>query len=208
MTHWLQISSGRGPQECAWVVGRIADLIENEGNANECSIAVLDCVEGDERGTYHSVCFTIDCDEIPSWLRSWIGTILWIGESKYRPQHLRKNWYVSVEVLEQPQSIAWRLQDVRFETVRSSGPGGQHVNKTESAVRATHVPTGTTAMAQERRSQYENKSLAVERLKRKLLHQQSSSAAAAKRKLWTKHSELERGNPERTYRGPQFARER
>ena len=60
------------------------------------------------------------------------------------------------------------LKDVQFQTMRGSGPGGQHRNKVETAVRATHIPTGITVIATEHRSQYRNKQLALERLQNRL----------------------------------------
>jgi peptide chain release factor len=90
--------------------------------------------------------------------------------------------------------------DVRFETMRASGPGGQHVNRTESAVRVTHVPTGAQATASEERSQHRNKKLALARLGRKLDDTEASRRSEAARLRWRAHRTLERGNPVRVFR--------
>jgi len=67
--------------------------------------------------------------------------------SPFRPEHQRKNWFVGIEVLEQVENTHFHPRDVKWETMRASGPGGQHVNRTESAVRVTHMPTGIQASA-------------------------------------------------------------
>ena len=99
-----------------------------------------------------------------------------------------------------PTDARFDPQDVRFETMRASGPGGQHVNRTESAVRVTHVPTGLQASASEERSQHRNKALAVARLSRKLEGLKDQQRSAAERERWQAHQALERGNPVRVFR--------
>jgi peptide chain release factor 1 len=91
---------------------------------------------------------------------------------------------VTVAVLREPDSseLALDPHDLRIETVRGSGPGGQHKNKTESAVRVTHVPTGTTAYA-DSRSQHENKQLALAVLRARLHEQRSNAARATRNEL-------------------------
>jgi len=99
---------------------------------------------------------------------------------------------------------ALREQDIRFETLRASGPGGQHVNKTESAVRAIHVPTGLTTVSQEQRSQRANKRIARRKLWVLLDARRSDGAADEKQARWQQHHALERGNAVRTYHGAGF----
>jgi peptide chain release factor len=90
--------------------------------------------------------------------------------------------------------------------MRSSGPGGQHVNRTESAVRITHVPTGIVAVAREERSQHRNRSLALARLAAALTGREREADRAAERERWSRHDALERGNPIRVYVGERFKR--
>ena len=75
-----------------------------------------------------------------------------------------KNWFVGINRLVPPDLNDWDEKEVRFERMKASGPGGQHVNKTESAIRAIHLPTGLKAIVQEERSQHLNKKLAMTRL--------------------------------------------
>ena len=84
--------------------------------------------------------------------------------------------------------------------MRASGPGGQHVNRTDSAVRVTHVPTGVQATAREERSQHRNRKLALARLIRKLDVLTERQVTQAQEQRWRAHHELQRGNPIRVFR--------
>ena len=139
--------------------------------------------------------------------RSWEGTVQWVCPSPLRPGWGRKNWFIGVSRIAPPvPSSTLRESDLRVETMRSSGPGGQHVNRTESAVRITHVPTGTVALAREERSQHRNRSLALARLAATLDGREREAGRAAERERWSRHDALERGNPIRAYVGEQFKR--
>ncbi len=208
MSIWIQVTSGRGPAECCWVVTRVSSVLMEEGRQAGAELHVIEQVEGDEPETHHSMIFTLPGSDVPAWLHSWIGTIQWIGTSSYRPHHRRKNWFVGIQVVNQPEPEKWKREDIKFDTFRASGPGGQNVNKTESAVRATHIPTGIFVVAQEARSQHENKNLAIERLTRRLQAQEENAQIALRKQLRDQHSELERGNPVRVYTGTAFTRTR
>lgn len=95
-------------------------------------------------------------------------------------------------------------EDIEFQTMRASGPGGQHVNKTDSAVRATHRPTGLVSTAQEQRSQHANRKLAKLKLAIMLEDRRSGARKDAQLEQWSSHQNLERGNPVPTYTGPLF----
>ena len=94
-----------------------------------------------------------------------------------------------------PETSEWDENEISFQTSRASGPGGQHVNKTESAVKAVHIPTGTTATASDNRSQLQNKRLAMERLQVKLAAQKQEKLLASTQNNWQNHNSLQRGNP-------------
>lgn len=100
--------------------------------------------------------------------------------------------------------IIFSAQDIRIETLKASGPGGQHVNTTESAVRAVHIPTGLTAMARDERSQNANRKRALERLAILIARHEQRLFAKAQKLRWDAHNELVRGNPVKVYEGNDF----
>jgi peptide chain release factor len=154
------------------------------------------------KGNIRSALLCVKGDGAASFAASWTGIIRWIWRSEYRPHHKRKNWFVSVKPhAETATGPLFSLNDVRFETARSSGKGGQKVNKTETAVRATHIPTGKSVVSRDERSQFINKQIALERLAALLEDEQEEREQKNRSTLRHTHYELERGNPVRTYDG-------
>ncbi len=203
--HWVQITSGRGPAECEWVVARVLERLGEEAAEAGLETRVLEAVPGDEPDTCKSVLLAVKGEGGETFLAGWRGSVQWIGTSPFRPRHKRKNWFAGVDVFSPPPpSPAFAEKDLRFETMRASGPGGQHVNTTDSAVRVTHVPTGMTATAREERSQHMNRRLAIARLAARLEVWDAENRRDRDQALWTRHDRLERGNAVRVFEGPRF----
>ncbi|MDA7965726.1 MAG: peptide chain release factor H [Ruegeria sp.] len=141
-----------------------------------------------------------------AFAKNWRGTIQWRAQSNLRPTHKRANWFIGVFDLPTPIKTPERIHalDVTFDTFRAGGPGGQHQNTTDSAVRATHRPTGLSAVAREERSQHRNKALALERLQHLMAAQAAADEAAQKASRNSLHHALERGNPVRCFKGRDF----
>jgi peptide chain release factor len=175
-----------------------------EASANGCPLHLLEVIPGRRPDLFKSALIAIEGEDISTFLAQWTGTIQWIGKSQFRPNHRRKNWFVGVTPYPAPEEIESNRHEFRFETMRSSGPGGQHVNKTASAVRVTHVPTGICALAQEERSQHRNRKLALSRLLEKLNQRNRTARSRLRQIIWDGHNELERGNPVRIYEGTDF----
>ncbi len=204
MTIWLQISSGRGPAECCWVVSRTLSNIIDEATASGLKAKTLELVPGDKPRTLKSALVSLEGKNAEEFTRQWAGTIQWIGQSPFRPKHKRKNWFVGVEIVPFPDEQKFHTAEIRFDAMRASGPGGQHVNKSQTAVRATHISSGLTAVAQEERSQMMNKKLAFARLIKLHEEEQSKQNRSNQKDRWAQHNELERGNPVRVFSGPKF----
>lgn len=204
MRHWIQITSGRGPAECCWVVARVYEQILKVGQYHQVNVELLDAEAAEGKGAFKSLLLAVEGENVESFCQLWNGTILWTGTSPYRPRHKRKNWYVGISHLVPPESAIFSEKDLRIESMRASGPGGQHVNKSSTAVRIIHIPSGLSAIAQEERSQHQNRKLALARMILMMEEREREKGSEAQRRLWNQHNELERGNPTRTFTGPSF----
>jgi peptide chain release factor len=203
---WLQITSGQGPDECALAARKLVSRIIKDARRAALSAELLDCVEGRNCGTYSSALLCLSGAKAEAFSIAWVGTIQWICESPYRRGYKRKNWFVGVSLIELPsfENMVVRSCDVTWKTMRASGPGGQHVNTTDSAVQATHKATGLQISAGDARSQHVNKKLALEKLEAILASRQQERLAKQKQDHWRNHSELERGNPVKVFFGKEF----
>lgn len=162
----LQLSSAQGPAECELAVLKGLACLQRESALAGVRVEVLEQEDGEHPGTLRSALVSLVGDAEAAVAQRWEGTIQWTCPSPYRPRHARKNWFFGVARCAAP--AATLPSEIRFETARASGPGGQHVNKTESAVRAIHVATGISVRVQTERSQHANKRLAVLLLAHKL----------------------------------------
>ncbi|WP_378178276.1 peptide chain release factor H [Aquimarina sp. SS2-1] len=203
-TKIIQITAGRGPVECCWVVAQVLKLFLEEIKNSGFTYNILQRDAGSENGTVQSVTIQLKGKEIDSFLTSWLGTIQWIGTSTFRKHHKRKNWFIGMYEVKQTQLIALKEKDISFQAMRSSGPGGQNVNKVNSAVRATYNPTGDQVVVMDSRSQHQNKKIAIERLKEKVHQSQLDNIKKSLSDQWENHLSVERGNPVRTFKGTDF----
>lgn len=197
----LHVTAGKGPQECRWVVAQLARTFAREARDSGLEAEVLDGAEA----LPASVLLRILGEGATAFAMERVGTIQWIGTSPQRPANKRRNWFVGVALTPLPDAIPdLGEHDIAYQAMRASGPGGQHVNKTDSAVRATHLPTGLVATAQEQRSQHANRKLVRLKLAIMLEERRGQALGDVRRSQWQAHQELERGNAVRVYSGPAF----
>jgi len=203
-TKTVHITTAQGPPECQLAAAKIlAELLKNLRSEN-LSVTVLDRIAGQENGTILSATVQVVGAHAATIVQPWLGTILWIQKSPYRPNHGRKNWYVGIFELDQKSLSSWKEDELIFQMVRSSGAGGQHVNKVSSAVRVTHPSTGISVFAQDARSQFQNKKRALERISEKLEEHFAQKLISGVQQQWSQHHELERGNPVKVFTGMDF----
>lgn len=199
---WLQLTANTGPAECCLGVRKALDVLLAEARAAGVAASIVEQVDGPVSGTLRSVLLELDGDA-GVLARRWCGSLLWVCESPFRTGHRRKNWFLHGAAFTPPDGDL-DIGDIRYEATRASGPGGQHVNKTDSAIRATHVASGLSVKVQTERSQHANKRLAAQLLASKLAALAQDKAEAGKSERRLQHWHAERGNAVRTFMGPKF----
>ena len=166
----LKLNAGAGGTEscdwCSMLYRMYTRWAERKGFA----IEVIDYLDGDEAGI-KSVTFQINGENAYGYLKSEKGVHRLVRISPFNAQGKRQTSFVSLDVMpeiEEDVDVEIRDEDIRIDTYRSSGAGGQHINKTSSAIRITHFPTGIVVSCQNERSQHMNKDKAMQMLKAKL----------------------------------------
>ena len=198
----MQITSGRGPAECSRVVALVLEKILKQAVAKGVKTEIVERETGPLNRTLLSAVISLQSGDYHALIEDWEGSVQWIAQSPYRIYHKRKNWFVGVQTFTLSESQEATEAEIRYETLRASGPGGQHVNKTESAVRAVHIPTGMSVVASDQRSQWQNKKLATERLLLKLASWSIEQAMIQAQANWSNHNCLQRGNPVKVIQEP------
>ena len=162
---------------------------------------VLDLSPGEEAGI-KSVVIGVNGDYANGYLRSEHGVHRLVRLSPFDADHARHTSFALVEVMPEAEpgvDVRIEPEDLKVETFRSSGPGGQHMQKTSSAVRLTHLPSGLAVSCQSERSQHQNKEIAMKILRSRLLELELVKRAEARAKLKGKHIAAGWGNQIRSY---------
>jgi len=193
----LQISSGQGPAECELAVKKFVHALSEEFD----DISINSMTEGSRKGCYKSA--VIESKQDLSFLD---GTVRWICKSPFRPNHKRKNWFINVSIIVKFNAAVMDHKLIRFDSFRSGGKGGQHVNKVETGIRATYPPLRISAISTDERSQYLNQKIALKRLKELVDKHNAESKLSTDHSNWKEHTSLVRGNAARVYEGLEFKR--
>ncbi len=205
----LQLTANTGPEECCLAVRMALAYLCQEAADMGVAVDLLEEAPGAHRETLRSVLLALQGDHATALAQRWHGSVQWICTSPYRPGHKRKNWFIGVDMFASDarpagDNLGLLDKDLRFETLRSSGPGGQHVNTTDSAVRATHIPSGISVKVQTERSQHANKRLARALLACKLASMAQDAAEHSRAQRRLQHHQVQRGNATRVFSGEDF----
>ncbi|KZS40944.1 peptide chain release factor H [Aquimarina aggregata] len=207
-TKIIQITSGRGPVECCWVVAQVLKYFIEDIKVARIKYTLLHREVGAENGTLQSATIQLKGNGLEPFLKDWLGTIQWIGKSSFRKFNKRKNWFIGIHEIEETEKMLLKENEIKFQAIRSSGAGGQHVNKVSSAIRAIHTKTGIQVLVMDSRSQHQNKKIALKRLQEKVDTYNNEQLKILVQHQWGNHLNLERGNPTRVFTGSDFKKQK
>ena len=197
----LKLNAGAGGTEsCDWC-GMLYRMYTRWAERKGFAIEVLDYLDGDEAGI-KSVTFQVNGLNAYGYLKSEKGVHRLVRISPFNAQGKRQTSFVSLDVMpdiEGDLDVDIDEKDLRIDTYRSSGAGGQHINKTSSAIRITHIPTGTVVQCQNERSQFQNKDKAMQMLKAKLYLLKQEANAEKLSDIRGEVKEIGWGNQIRSY---------
>ena len=197
----LKLNAGAGGTEsCDWC-GMLYRMYTRYAQSKGFQITVLDYQDGDITGL-KGITFEVTGDNAYGYFQSEKGVHRLVRISPFNAQGKRQTSFVSLDVMpdiEGDLDVDIDEKDLRIDTYRSSGAGGQHINKTSSAIRITHIPTGTVVQCQNERSQFQNKDKAMQMLKAKLYLLKQEANAEKLSDIRGEVKEIGWGNQIRSY---------
>ena len=197
----VEISAGAGGTEAQDWAQMLMRMYTRWAERKGYTVEILDLSEGEEAGIKGAV-LEIKGQHAFGFLRPETGVHRLVRISPFDAQSRRHTSFASVfvyPVVDDEIKIEIRDEDIKMDVYRASGAGGQHVNKTSSAVRLTHIPSGVVVASQQERSQFKNKATALKMLKNRLYQIEADKQAAEKAKLDATKSDVSFGSQIRSY---------
>jgi len=197
----VEISAGAGGTEAQDWAQMLMRMYTRWAERKGYTVEILDLSEGEEAGIKGAV-LEIKGQHAFGFLRPETGVHRLVRISPFDAQSRRHTSFASVfvyPVVDDEIKIEIRDEDIKMDVYRASGAGGQHVNKTSSAVRLTHIPSGVVVASQQERSQFKNKATAMKMLKNRLYQIEADRQAAEKAKLDATKSDVSFGSQIRSY---------
>lgn len=198
---FLFIQAGAGGTEAQDWAQMMSRMYARWAERHGFSCEVIEEHEGDTAGI-KNITYRISGDRAYGWLKNEIGVHRLVRISPFNANGKRQTSFASVDVwpdIDDAIEIEINEKDLRIDTYRSSGAGGQHVNKTDSAVRITHIPTNTVVTCQNERSQIQNKEMAMKMLRSKLYELELQKRAAEENAALAAQKKIEWGSQIRNY---------
>ncbi len=189
-----------GTESCDWA-SMLFRMYSRWADKKGFSLEVLDSLDGEEAGI-KSITFQVNGDNAYGYLKSEKGVHRLVRISPFNAAGKRQTSFVSCDVMPDIKNeidIEIKDEDIRIDTYRSSGAGGQHINKTSSAIRITHFPSGIVVQCQNERSQFQNKDKAMQMLKAKLYLMKQEEHAKKAAGIRGEVTEIGWGNQIRSY---------
>lgn len=198
---YLSINAGAGGTEaCDWVL-MLSRMYQRWANKHAWKVELIDTVDGDVAGI-KSITFKIDGEYAYGYAKAEKGVHRLVRISPFDANAKRHTSFASVDVTPEITDdivIEIKPDDVRVDTYRASGAGGQHVNKTDSAVRLTHIPSGIVVSSQSQRSQIQNREACYKLLRSKLYEKEVSERENALKEMAGEKKEIAWGSQIRNY---------
>lgn len=200
---YILFTTGRGPVECGLALNGIQMRFKEFLKDDDLNYEIVKQQLGPINQSIETIVFKINRDN-SSKVEFWLGTIQWICKSPIRKYSKRKNWYIKCCEVFMPKTMVFNLRDITIQAYKASGPGGQHRNKVETAIRIIHGPTGIIVTASDSKSKAQNKKRALDKLQQKLKVLNHKTQSNYELDEWASKIKIKRGNPSKVFFGPKF----